>query len=184
AELFVTASVGITICPAEGSDPDILIRNADVAMYQAKERGRNNYQFYTPEMNWRTREMLGMQAQLRRAIEREELVLHYQPKVGLVSRQVTGVEALLRWNHPERGLVPPAEFMLVLEESGLIVQAGNWVVRAVCRQISEWQQAGLRTVPVAINLSARQFLSPDLGRDIRSALMESGVTPALLEVEI
>jgi diguanylate cyclase (GGDEF)-like protein len=184
AELFVTASVGITICPGDGTDADVLIRNADVAMYQAKERGRNSYQFFMPEMNRRTRETLSMQGALRHALERDELVLHYQPKVGLVSRQVTGLEALLRWRHPERGLIGPAEFMALLEESGLIVQVGHWVLRAVCRQLNEWQRAGVRLVPIAMNLSARQFLSPDLATQIRSALVESGVEPDLLEVEI
>jgi diguanylate cyclase (GGDEF)-like protein len=184
AELFVTASVGIAICPADAGDPDALIRNADVAMYRAKERGRNNYQFYMPEMNRRTRETLSMQAELRRALERDELVLHYQPKVSLVSRQITGLEALLRWRHPERGLVPPVEFISLLEESGLIVQAGSWVLSAVCRQLSEWRDLGVRLVPIAINLSARQFLSADLVGHICSALTESGVAPELLEVEI
>ena len=184
AELFVTSSIGITVCPADSSDADELIRNADIAMYQAKERGRNNYQFYTPEMTRRTREMLNMEGELRRALEREELVLHYQPKVSLATRQVSGFEALLRWRHPERGLIPPGDFIPLLEETGLIVQAGEWVLRAVCRQLKEWQRSGTPMVPVAVNLSARQFLSPNLAANIRAALEESGSDPGLLEVEI
>jgi diguanylate cyclase (GGDEF)-like protein/PAS domain S-box-containing protein len=184
ADLFVTASIGITVYPTDSADQDELIRNADVAMYRAKDRGRNNYQFYTPEMNRRTREMLEMEAALRRALERDELVLHYQPKISLATAQITGVEALLRWQHPVRGLVPPAEFMPLLEETGLIVRAGEWVLHAVCRQLNEWRKSGMRPLPVAINLSARQFLSPDLGQTIKSALERHAVEPQLLEVEI
>jgi diguanylate cyclase (GGDEF)-like protein/PAS domain S-box-containing protein len=184
AELFVTASIGITVFPTDSTDQDTLIRNADVAMYRAKDRGRNNYQFYTPEMNRRTREMLNMEGELRRALERDELVLHYQPKVSLTTGRVTGVEALMRWLHPERGLISPGDFMPLLEETGLIVQAGEWVLRTVCQLLKGWQHDGTCMLPVAINLSARQFLSPELGKTIRLALQESGVNPSLLEVEI
>jgi diguanylate cyclase (GGDEF)-like protein/PAS domain S-box-containing protein len=184
AELFVTASIGITVFPTDSTDQDTLIRNADVAMYRAKERGRNNYQFYTPEMNARTREMLSMESELRRALERDEFVLHYQPKVSLATGRITGVEALLRWRHPERGLVPPGDFIPLLEETGLVVQTGDWVLRAVCAQLKEWERAGLEPVPVAINLSARQFLSPNLGQTIKRVLGEHDVHSGLLEVEI
>jgi diguanylate cyclase (GGDEF)-like protein/PAS domain S-box-containing protein len=184
ADLFVTASIGITVYPTDSTDQAELIRTADIAMYRAKERGRNNYQFYTPEMNRRTREMLEMEAALRRALERDELVLHYQPKISLATAQIMGVEALLRWQHPVRGLVPPGEFMPLLEETGLIVPAGEWVLHAVCRQINAWRKAGMRPLPVAINLSARQFLAPDLGETIRSALEQHGIEPQLLEIEI
>ena len=184
AELFVTASIGITVFPADSTDQDTLIRNADVAMYRAKERGRNNYQFYTPELNRRTRAMLSMEGELRRALERDELVLHYQPKVSLGSGRITGVEALLRWRHPERGLVPPGDFIPLLEETGLIVQAGEWVLKAVCEQLKVWERAGIEAVPVAINLSARQFLAPDLAGSIRRVLEAHEVRAALVEVEI
>jgi len=183
-ELFVTVSIGVTVFPTDTVDQDTLIRNADVAMYRAKDRGRNNYQFYTPEMNRRTREMLNMEGELRRALERDEFVLHYQPKVSLADGRVTGVEALLRWRHPERGLVPPSEFIPLLEETGLVVQAGAWVLRAVCRQLAEWRDSGLRLVPIAVNLSARQFLAPDLGESIKHILELNGLAPSLLEVEI
>ena len=183
-ELFVTGSVGITVFPTDTVDQDTLIRNADVAMYQAKERGRNTYQFYTSEMNRRTREMLNLEGELRRALERDEFVLHYQPKVSLTTGRVTGVEALLRWRHPERGLVPPSDFIPLLEETGLVVQAGEWVLHAVCRQLIAWRARGIRIVPIAVNLSARQFLAPDLGQSIRSVLEQHAIAPELLEVEI
>ncbi|MDB5867666.1 MAG: response regulator receiver modulated diguanylate cyclase/phosphodiesterase, partial [Betaproteobacteria bacterium] len=184
AELYVTASIGITVYPNDSEDQDALIRNADVAMYRAKERGRNNYQFYTPELNRRTREMLNMESELRRALERDEFVMHYQPKVSLVTGQITGVEALLRWRHPERGLVPPGDFIPLLEETGLIVQTGEWVLKAVCEQIKTWERAGIEPLPVAVNLSARQFLAPDLAGSIRRVLEAHEVKPDLLEVEI
>jgi EAL domain-containing protein (putative c-di-GMP-specific phosphodiesterase class I) len=153
-------------------------------MYRAKELGRNNFQFYTSELNRRTREMMNLEAELRRAIERDEFVLHYQPKVSVATGRITGVEALLRWQHPERGLVPPGDFIPLLEETGLVVQAGAWVLDAVCGQIRAWQISGLDPVPVAINLSARQFVSPDLAGTIRRALEKHGVDATLLEVEI
>jgi diguanylate cyclase (GGDEF)-like protein/PAS domain S-box-containing protein len=184
AEVYVTVSIGITIFPADSADKDTLLRNADVAMYRAKELGRNNYQFYTPEMNRRTREMLNMEGELRRALERDELVAHYQPKVSLASGRITGVEALMRWRHPERGLVPPADFMPLLEETGLIVQAGDRILRAVCMQLRAWMHAGVRTVPVAINLSARQFAAPDLAASIGRILDEHHVGAELVELEI
>jgi EAL domain-containing protein (putative c-di-GMP-specific phosphodiesterase class I) len=184
AELFVTASIGITVYPNDSEEQDALIRNADVAMYRAKERGRNNYQFYTPEMNRRTREMLNMEGELRRALERDEFVMHYQPKVSLATGQITGVEALLRWRHPERGLVPPGDFIPLLEETGLIVQAGERVLELVCEQINCWGRAGIEPLPVAVNLSARQFLAPDLAGSIRRVLEAHHVNPGLLEVEI
>ncbi len=184
AELFVSVSIGITVFPTDSVEQDALIRNADVAMYRAKDRGRNNYQFYTPEMNRRTREMLNVESELRRALERDEFVLHYQPKVSLKTGRITGLEALLRWQHPERGLVSPADFIPVLEETGLVVQAGEWVIRAVCGQLSRWRAAGVQVVPVAVNLSARQFLSRDLGATIKAILAESGIESELLEVEI
>jgi diguanylate cyclase (GGDEF)-like protein/PAS domain S-box-containing protein len=184
AEVYVTVSIGITVFPTDSVDQDTLLRNADVAMYRAKELGRNNYQFYTPEMNRRTREMLNMEGELRRALERGELVAHYQPKVSLATGRITGVEALMRWRHPERGLISPADFMPLLEETGLIVQAGERIMRAVCRQLRDWIAAGVRPVPVAINLSARQFVAPDLAASIGRILEEHGVPAELVELEI
>ncbi|MGZ8264821.1 MAG: EAL domain-containing protein, partial [Burkholderiales bacterium] len=184
AELYVTASIGITLYPNDSVDQDALIRNADVAMYRAKDLGRNNYQFYTPDMNRHTREMLSLEGELRRALDRDEFVLHYQPKVSLATGRVTGVEALLRWTHPERGLMPPGDFMPLLEETGMIVQAGGWVLRAVCQQLQAWRSAGVPLVPVAINLSPRQFLAPDLADSIDQVLREHAVGADLVEIEL
>jgi len=183
-EVYVTASIGITLYPDDSSDHDVLIKNADTAMYRAKEIGRNSYQFYTPEMNARAIKLLGMESSLRRALERDEFLLHYQPKASVVDGDITGLEALLRWKHPERGLVSPAEFIPLLEESGLIVPVGEWVLKAVCSQIKAWERAGNRSVPVSVNLSARQFAAKDLGPTIKRILEEHQVDPALIECEI
>jgi diguanylate cyclase (GGDEF)-like protein/PAS domain S-box-containing protein len=184
SEIFVTISTGITLYPDDGTEQDALIKNADAAMYRAKEEGRNTYRYYTPDMSARALRLLTLEGSLRRALERDEFLLHYQPKVAVQSGEITGVEALLRWRHPERGLVPPAEFIPVLEETGLIVQASEWVLEAVCRQLVQWRQAGIAVVPVAMNLSAREFLAPDLGNTIKRILRSHGVDPALLELEI
>jgi diguanylate cyclase (GGDEF)-like protein/PAS domain S-box-containing protein len=183
-ELYVTASIGITLYPTDSTDRDELIRNADVAMYRAKDLGRNNYQFYTPDLNRRTREMLSLESELRRALDREEFMLYYQPKVRLADGRITGLEALVRWRHPERGLVTPADFMPLLEETGLIVQAGRWILREVCRQLQAWQTAGVPVVPIAVNLSARQFLASDLADSIAHALAEYSTPAALIQMEV
>ncbi len=183
-EVYVTASIGITLYPDDSSDQDILIKNADAAMYRAKEIGRNGYQFYMPEMNARAVELLGMESSLRRALERNEFLVYYQPKASVADGDITGLEALLRWKHPERGLVLPVEFIPLLEESGLIVQVGEWVLKAVCAQIKAWERAGDRPVPVAVNLSARQFAAKDLGPTIKRILEEHQMDPALIELEI
>ncbi|MBI3045514.1 MAG: PAS domain S-box protein [Betaproteobacteria bacterium] len=184
AEIYVTASIGITLYPDDSADQDALIRNADAAMYRAKEVGRNSYQFYTPEMNQRALEILNMESSLRRALERNEFLLYFQPKSRIADGETVGVEALLRWQHPERGLVSPAAFMPVLEETGLIVPVGEWVLKAVCAQIKAWEPAGIKPVPVAVNLSARQFGARDLGPTIRRILEEHRVDPSLIELEI
>ncbi|MGQ0656071.1 MAG: EAL domain-containing protein [Betaproteobacteria bacterium] len=181
---FVSASIGITLYPDDATGAEALSMNADAAMYRAKENGRNGYQFFTPEMNERARQRMELEAALRKALERGELRLHFQPKVDLASGAICGLEALLRWAHPERGLVSPAEFVPVLEETGLILQAGEWVIREACRQIREWQRAGVKVPPVAVNLSARQFQQANLEQLIGEALRQSGVEPALLKLEI
>ena len=183
-EVFITTSIGITLFPTDSPDQDTLIRNADTAMYRAKELGRNSCQFYTPEMNARALEKLSLESSLRRALERREFVLYFQPKVSLASGEITGVEALLRWRHPDLGLVSPVDFMPMLEETGLIVPTGEWVIRAACAQVRSWQQAGIKPVPVAVNLSARQFQSRDLGATISRILEEERVRHDLLELEI
>jgi diguanylate cyclase (GGDEF)-like protein/PAS domain S-box-containing protein len=183
-EVYVTASIGITLYPADSTEQDELIRNADVAMYRAKDLGRNNYQFYTPDVNRRTRERLGLESELRLALERGEFVPHYLPKVSINDGRITGLEALLRWRHPERGVVPPDDFLPLLEETRLIVQVGNRILCEVCRQLHEWQTAAVPVVPVAVNLSPRQFLAPDLTESIGRALAEYAISAALIEIEV
>ncbi len=181
---FISGSVGIALYPADAADPETLSKNADAAMYRAKELGRNTYQFFAPEMNERAVQRMQMEASMRAALEREEFLLHYQPKVDLASGSICGMEALLRWAHPERGLVSPAEFIPVLEETGLIILVGEWVMREACRQIVAWQRVGLKVPPVSVNLSVRQFQQKNLEDVLRSIFGETGVGSNLLQFEI
>jgi diguanylate cyclase (GGDEF)-like protein/PAS domain S-box-containing protein len=183
-EFFVTASLGIALYPADDDNIDGMLKKADIAMYHAKDEGRNNYQFFTPDMNARAFERLSMKNQLRHALERDELFLHYQPQVDLHSGQIVGVEALLRWQHPEFGLVSPARFISLAEETGLIVPIGDWVLRTACRQCQAWQAAGLPPVRMAVNLSAQQLKQSHFVEDVRRILAETGLDPAWLELEI
>lgn len=181
---FVAASIGITLYPTDATDPETLQMNADAAMYLAKELGRNTYRFFTQEMNDRAMQRMEMEASMRQALERGEFLLHYQPKVDLASGAICGMEALLRWAHPQKGMVYPAEFIPVLEETGLIVPVGDWVVREACRQIGAWQRAGVKVPHVAVNLSARQFQQKNLEDIVCDILRETGVAPDLLQFEI
>ncbi|GAC1428823.1 MAG: hypothetical protein NVSMB68_00910 [Thermoanaerobaculia bacterium] len=156
-ELFVTTSIGVSIFPADGSDPETLVRNADTAMYRAKEQGRDNYQLYAPAMNARALERLALENSLRRALSGNEMVLHYQPQIDAKSGAIVGVEALVRWQHPELGLLSPAHFISVAETSGLIVPIGEWILRTACAQLKSWQRKIAHEFTVAVNLSARQF---------------------------
>ena len=183
-EVFVTASIGLATYPHDSDDAFMLIKNADAAMYGAKQLGKNNYQFYTAEMNKRALEQLQLENDLRRALKRDEFVLHFQPKASLTTGEITGVEALLRWNHPDGRLVPPSEFIPQLEESGLIVPVGEWILRSACMQVQAWRQAGVTPVSIAVNLSASQFQQHDLCAIVGSTLREYGVDPRLLELEI
>ena len=183
-EVYISASLGISMYPGDGIDADSLLRNADTAMFQAKEIGPSIYQFYLPQMNERAVTRLRMETALRGALARREFVLHYQPKVSLVTGKITGFEALLRWQHPTHGLVPPLEFISVLEDTGLIVSVGEWVVRTVCEQIREWQNQGLVPQPVSVNLSARQFQQQDLEAIIDTTLRATEIDPQLLEFEL
>ncbi|HEV3007925.1 MAG TPA: PAS domain S-box protein, partial [Burkholderiales bacterium] len=183
-EVFVTASVGIAAFPADGTEAEALIGAADAAMYRAKQSGRNAYQFFTAEINQRSRARAQMGSELRRALERQEFALVYQPKYKLADRRVCGAEALLRWKHPERGTVSPAEFIPVLEETGLIVPVGEWVIRRACEDLKAWLAGGLRIGPVSVNLSARQFRLPDLHERIKALVAAAGVDAALIELEI
>jgi EAL domain-containing protein (putative c-di-GMP-specific phosphodiesterase class I) len=170
--------------PADSDSAEALVMNADAAMYRAKEQGRNNYQYFTRDMNERTRQRVQMEAAMRRALERNEFRLFYQPKADLDTGEICGFEALLRWQHPEKGMVLPGEFIPVLEETGLIVPAGEWVIRTACAQIKAWQAAGLQVPPVSVNLSARQFEQADLQAAVRKILHDTKVDPSLIEFEI
>jgi len=183
-ELYITASIGIAIFPGDGEDGDALVKNADAAMFTAKEAGRNNYRFYTAAMNERAMENLLLENDLRRALERGEFRLYFQPKQSLKSEHVTGLEALLRWQHPVRGLLGPGQFVPLLEDSGLIVPVGEWILGAVCAQIRDWRQAGVPLVPVAVNVVAKQLLHHDVVGVIDAALRDSAVPPELLEIEL
>ncbi|MBA4142379.1 MAG: EAL domain-containing protein [Nitrosospira sp.] len=183
-EVYISASLGISNYPGDGTDADGLLRSADTAMFQAKEHGPSTYRYYLPQMNERAVARLRMETQLRGALARHEFVLHYQPKVSLVSGEITGFEALLRWQHPIHGLVPPLQFISVLEDTGLIVSVGEWVVSTVCEQIMKWQGQGMILHPVSVNLSARQFQQQGLDTVIGKTLMTTGINPGLLEFEL
>jgi diguanylate cyclase (GGDEF)-like protein/PAS domain S-box-containing protein len=183
-ELFVTASVGISLYPEDGFDVESLIKNADTAMYRAKEQGRDNFQLYTHAMNETAVERLGLESSLRKALPGGQLVLHYQPLLDLITGKVHGVEALLRWHHPERGLVLPSEFLNIAEITSLIVPMGPWTLRTACARARAWQEQGQPSLTVAVNLSARQFQQPDLVTQVKRALDETGLPPSSLDLEI
>jgi EAL domain-containing protein (putative c-di-GMP-specific phosphodiesterase class I) len=170
--------------PSEAQDEVALMKGADIAMYRAKEDGKNNYKFYSQEMNVHSFERLALETSLRRGLERNEFLLHYQAKLHLSTGLITGVEALVRWQHPDMGLVPPAQFIPLAEETGLIVPLGKWVLHAACAQGVAWQKQGLPPVHIAVNLSARQFADDDLVQDIAQALKSTGLPPNLLELEL
>jgi diguanylate cyclase (GGDEF)-like protein/PAS domain S-box-containing protein len=183
-ELMSSPSIGIAVFPSDGEDVETLLRNADAAMYHAKESGRNNYQFFTPDMNTRATERLSMERSLRRALERGELRLYYQPQYEIASGRIVGMEALIRWEHPEQGLVSPARFMPFAEESGLILPIGEWVLQEACRQNRAWQDAGLKAVRVAVNISALQFRQAGFADTVRAAVERSGLQAHYLELEM
>jgi diguanylate cyclase (GGDEF)-like protein/PAS domain S-box-containing protein len=183
-EFFITISMGISIFPNDGQDAQALVKNAYAAMYRAKEQGRNHYQHYSPAMNVRTLERLALESNLRHALERKELLLHYQPRVDLETGQITGVEALLRWQYPDLGLVSPSQFIPLAEETGLIIPIGEWVLRTACAQNKLWQSMGLSPVRVSVNLSARQFEQRNLVETIGLVIKETGLDPNYLELEL
>ncbi|HKT73115.1 MAG TPA: EAL domain-containing protein [Steroidobacteraceae bacterium] len=180
----VTASIGVSTYPQDGEDEQTLTKNADIAMYQAKEDGKNNFQFYSEKLNANSLERLTLESALRHALDRHEFQLHYQAKRDMATGQITGMEALLRWQHPDLGIVAPMQFIPVAEETGLIVPIGKWVLRTACEQNVAWQRQGLPRLNIAVNLTARQFSDEHLLRDIAATLKETGMEASLLEVEI
>jgi diguanylate cyclase (GGDEF)-like protein/PAS domain S-box-containing protein len=181
--ISISVSIGISICPEDGEDIDTLLKHADVAMYHAKQNGRNAYSFFDPDMNAKVIEKVQMENSLRHALEHDEFELAYQPEIDMISGLTIGVEALLRWRHPERGLLFPHHFLAVAEESGLIVPIGNWVLHEACKRAGTWRDAGYPVV-VAVNLSIAQFIHDDLIGNVDTALAESGLTPDMLDLEI
>lgn len=183
-ELFVTASVGISLFPDDGTDAETLIKNADIAMYRAKEKGGNTFQLYHPEMNKRSLHWLNLEIHLRKAVEREEFTVYYQPLVDLGTGKVFGMESLVRWNHPEWGMVSPGEFIPLAEETGLIVPLGNWVLKQACRQTYEWSLMGYPKLCVSVNISMNQFHQPNFVQLIQETLKETKLHPSQLCLEI
>jgi diguanylate cyclase len=183
-ELFVTASIGLALSPGDGQDADMLLKNAEMAMYQAKQRGRHSYEFFSGEMNAHALERLTLENQLRRAVEREELVLYFQPKVDIATQRITGAEALVRWKHPEMGMIPPTKFIHIAEDTGLIVEIGQWVLRAACQQARAWTNAGLPPLSIAVNVSSAQFNQRKVWHAVRGALERSNLHPGRLVLEL
>jgi len=183
-DLHVTTSIGISVYPDDGLDAEALVKNADTAMYQAKENGRQGYKFFKSAMNVKAVERQSLEESLRRALERREFALHYQPKIDLRTGAITGAEALLRWTHPTRGLVPPAQFIPVAEDCGLILPIGAWVLREACAQAKAWADAGLPRMTMAVNVSAMEFRNREFLSSLLAILEETGLDPSLLELEL
>ncbi|MDX1630458.1 MAG: EAL domain-containing protein, partial [Thermoanaerobaculia bacterium] len=183
-EINVTASIGISVFPRDGEDRASLLKHADASMYRAKARGRNRYQFFAPEIGTDSVDRLNLESQLRRAVRDEEFILLYQPKIDLTTGEITGAEALVRWQHPERGLLTPAHFLDLAEETGLIVPLGEWILDQVCVQMARWEEGGLKTVPVSVNTSTRQLAEGGYDRKVRAALDRSNLSQDRLTIEI
>lgn len=180
----ITASIGISVYPTDSLDADALVKNGDTAMYRSKEAGKDTYRFFTAEMNLRAMEKLDQENALRTALDQNEFVLHYQPKVELSNGRITGLEALIRWERPGHGFIGPLEFIPVLEQTGLINRVGAWVIESACKQIAEWRRLGMGEIPVSVNVSGRQFSQSTLNHDVIRATRENGVSPELLEFEL
>ena len=183
-EVYVTGSIGISVFPPDGDDSEVLISNADAAVSRAKDTGRNHYQFYTLDMNAKTTRRLSLESELRRALERGEFVLHYQPQFDLAKRRIIGFEALARWQHPDLGLVPPNDFIPLAEETGLIAPLGEWVLREACAQAKAWHTDGHRDLRMAVNLSSRQFFQENVLETVTRALDKTRLPPGCLELEL
>lgn len=183
-DVHLTVSIGIVTYPNDGMDAETLMKNADVAMYHAKNSGRNNYQFFKPDMNVRAVERQSLENGLRGALERREFALHYQPRMNLETGAIIGAEALIHWHHPQRGLVPPVQFIPIAEECGFIVPIGRWVLREACHEARAWQDAGLRPMRVAVNVSAVELRANEFVAGVQDILTESGLDPRYLELEL
>lgn len=183
-EVYISGSIGITLFPSDGEDVDVLLRNADVAMYHAKESGRNSFQYFSEQMNQRTMEKLGIETDLKKALERDELLLYYQPQIDLLTGKVAGMEALARWQHPRLGMVPPAMFIPIAEEAGLIIDIGQWVLHEACRQAVQWQQAGFAPLRMGVNISSLQFKQQSLASLVHQVLQKTGFAARYLELEL
>jgi predicted signal transduction protein with EAL and GGDEF domain len=182
--LRITGSIGISTYPEDGQSAELLIRNADLAMYQAKEKGRSNCQFFEKGMNVRAVERQSIEGDLRFALERNEFVMHYQPKIDLTTGEITGVEALIRWQHPGRGLVGPLQFISIAEDCGLVLPIGRWVLRESCKQAKAWQDAGLPAIEMAVNVSSVEFRNDEFLESVGTILKETGLEPRYLELEL
>jgi diguanylate cyclase (GGDEF)-like protein len=180
----ISVSIGISIYPDDAQDVETLIKSADTAMFYAKENGRNNYKFFEQDMNIHAVEAQSIEVSLRGALARQEFVLHYQPKINLQSGKIVGVEALIRWQHPEQGLLSPRQFMPIADECGLIQQIDRWVLREACNQTRSWQQAGLPPITVAVNTSSQEFRAQDFMGNIQKTLVDTGLEPRYLELEL
>jgi predicted signal transduction protein with EAL and GGDEF domain len=183
-ELHVTTSIGVSLFPTDGTDAETLLKNADTAMYQAKATGRKSYRFFEPEMDLRAVERRTIEEGLRHALERQEFVLHYQPKLDIATGKIHGAEALIRWEHPEHGPMPPNSFISVAEDSGLIVPLGKWVLHEACRQAKAWSDAGSPRLRIAVNVSAIEFQNEQFMPGIFETLEETGLAPDSLELEL
>jgi diguanylate cyclase (GGDEF)-like protein/PAS domain S-box-containing protein len=183
-EFFITPSIGISIYPTDGNDEETLIKNADTAMYVAKGHGKNKFQFYAPNLNGNSIQMMELENGLRKALEQKQLVLHYQPQIELDTGKIVGIEALLRWQHPKLGLISPSEFIPLAEETGLIVSIGNWVLQTACKQNKAWHEAGYKKVPIAVNISVRQLQEDHFVDNVIKVLDQVGLDPKYLELEI
>ncbi len=183
-QMYMTGSIGVAFFPNDAEDAETLLKNAEMAMYQAKERGRNTFEFFSEEMNARALERLSLEGQLRRALERDQFVLYYQPKVDVAAPRIVGAEALLRWRHPELGMVPPTRFIPVAEDTGMIVEIGEWVLREATRQLKAWSMQGLPPISVSVNVSGAQFRQRRLLETVRKTLEASGAAPDSLILEL
>ncbi len=183
-EYFITVSIGITMAPRDGKTTQVLIKNVDSAMYLAKDNGKNTYAYFDNSINEKFMEKIQTQSELRKALENQEFVVYYQPQVNLENDTIVGFEALVRWNHPTKGIVAPMEFIPLAEETGLIVPIGNWVLREACQQLKKWEDAGFNNLVMAVNISVRQFKDKELLNTVKEVILETGIDPNHLELEI